>query len=661
MTMDKYVTVGVASKLETEFSIYEVAKNTASDPKWLRPHVKEIELAGSLHLNQLYGVIKEIKATDYSIYQKEIAESMISEKLLKARQAGASILKSIMDRNRQSLVAMQNKILRQTEVPKLKDPILANDRTHRFIEIRALLRQTDPAKRQTAVENNLEYIQSCSDSPDEIVSKDWLIETRKKFAFNADPKLVNEEKDSVEIFGFIKHYVGLTNQIAVKMFVQNKLPDPLPRAEFFEIFPPVNTHLKGYADSAILEEGRAKDKIQGVWIPAEVAFNPELSYMDHYVFWLINLLDCWEEKAYCTATNKELGNILGVGAQTVSNSISKLKSLAYLTPREVKNKKNNFSSKRYIFINKKFKKIHRNFAEKINYILWRNIDKRPIKNFIGYYYTKVNNIISSSLKKTKEEDIRLRSNLQLPFQSIFDNYSVEARELFEFWDTFGSPLKRNIVSQDNKSFIRAMMLLEKRLRKYTKEEIARAMVLYYEMISSDEYILSKNVPGHIVGLGEFFEFNKFTKEKILGRNIVAGIRDWFLECHSKDKDALLEKYGKFIKNEFPEFSAKFKQLWISGDYEFGGNEKSLSIRDKNNFRKAAIAFSCFLEKTKPKIKFLDIEQEKERLIIKYVFEAIKMDFLEGDKIVITSGWLCSRYTYDIRLPKYFRENDMMNK
>ncbi len=69
-------------------------------------------------------------------------------------------------------------------------------------------------------------------------------------------------------------------------------------------------------------------KLKGLWIPAEILLNKDLSDKEKIILSMILYLS--EEKASCFASNKYIANIVNVTSERVSKIISSLKDKGYV-------------------------------------------------------------------------------------------------------------------------------------------------------------------------------------------------------------------------------------------------------------------------------------------------------------------------------------------
>ena len=76
------------------------------------------------------------------------------------------------------------------------------------------------------------------------------------------------------------------------------------------------------------EEREVEFGIPGVYIPGEVLFNNKLTLTDKLLFGFLRNLS--QTSKGCWASNRYLGSMIGVGPQSISNSVAKLSNLGYI-------------------------------------------------------------------------------------------------------------------------------------------------------------------------------------------------------------------------------------------------------------------------------------------------------------------------------------------
>ena len=115
-----------------------------------------------------------------------------------------------------------------------------------------------------------------------------------------------------------------------------------------------------------------KDKLKGIWIPAEIILDRNLSDKEKLIYALV--LFCSSQNGYCYITNNDISTIFSISSTQSSKLLNSLKKKAYIQL-----------------------KIDRNSQ---NQITKRTIT--PIKLFANTYLTKVKYPIEDNFKGNKE-------------------------------------------------------------------------------------------------------------------------------------------------------------------------------------------------------------------------------------------------------------------
>lgn len=76
-------------------------------------------------------------------------------------------------------------------------------------------------------------------------------------------------------------------------------------------------------------------KFKGIWIPAEIWLNKDLSALDRV---LLAEIDSLDNDNHCTASNEYFAEFCGVGVATITRSIKKLKELGFIETGMIKSK-----------------------------------------------------------------------------------------------------------------------------------------------------------------------------------------------------------------------------------------------------------------------------------------------------------------------------------
>lgn len=240
--------------LQKEFGHYGFV-NVNADPAWISPHVQELMDDGRFALHQFSTSIDSAKGLNMAEYRPEIAKAKKEEMILKGKRALMGFLKKHIEKYKGEVRAVENAILRVTQPDSPSDLTKALLQEMRFREIRDNLRNIEPKRRRDAVAGNLERMQAIISNPDPsdvIIAQDALAELRRDFAFQADPSLIEQEKDQKEIYRAVRARAAEVNATAAKMLIFSKIDDPLPPAEHFEVFEPQSEHEQVFAKDRIL-------------------------------------------------------------------------------------------------------------------------------------------------------------------------------------------------------------------------------------------------------------------------------------------------------------------------------------------------------------------------------------------------------------------------
>jgi len=170
--------------------------------------------------------------------------------------------------------------------------------------------------------------------------------------------------------------------------------------------------------------------LPGIYIPAEVLFNPELTNTEKILFGFIKILSASEDG--CFASNAWLAEKLEVKNQTITNSVSNLLKLKYITVITQKNKFN--FDVRHIFVNPKYPMIYDSMIKERYKKLNKGVLNKsnpPIKTII-----EANNNINTIYNKTNIIDLDIATS---PISSLINNHvnGYITIDLFDkFWQRY---------------------------------------------------------------------------------------------------------------------------------------------------------------------------------------------------------------------------------
>jgi hypothetical protein len=247
--------------IQEDFAMYEQL-NLKADPGWIVPHLTELHEDSRFALHRLFSVIDDVTKRDFSEYRPEIATTKKAEAILDARRKFMTFMKKHITKAQKDIEAMERKILQMTQPETINDPTRAMLQELRNQEIRSLVRNTDPKYRHDLIRSNVEFIKALVSSPDEIISKESLTELRREYAFTEDPTLKEEERDTKDLYRYVRKRAGEVNATATVRLLHAKIDDPLPPNELFEVFPPRNDYEKYLTRQKTQKYERAKNEAE---------------------------------------------------------------------------------------------------------------------------------------------------------------------------------------------------------------------------------------------------------------------------------------------------------------------------------------------------------------------------------------------------------------
>ncbi len=282
-------------------------------------------------------------------------------------------------------------------------------------------------------------------------------------------------------------------------------------------------------------ETEAEYGLPSIGIPAELLFNPGLTYMEKILFGFIRNLSKTERG--CWASNQYLGELIGVGRQAISNGIANLKKYSYIKIEMVeKDPLTTKEKERRVYEDPDYPSRYRKLVELshevyikhnigVKEILYTHIKKFILKedskkerktlslskdkdSESGIRPHRPSLDVSFSSRPTKSDDmlpvIRLHKN-----QLVYENASPEARDILNAWN--GLPTT-STHRKSSKSVRKVLRLLDGNLlKKHGAEEIRRSME-DFGMMQQNAGLYK--VPVARTAIDDFF----------IGNGFVAGIR-----------------------------------------------------------------------------------------------------------------------------------------
>ena len=170
-------------------------------------------------------------------------------------------------------------------------------------------------------------------------------------------------------------------------------------------------------------------KLKGLWIPAEILLNKDLSDKEKIILSMIFYLS--EKKESCFASNKYIANIVNVTHERVSKIISSLKNKGYVKVRlKYKTDSKEIEERQIIPIVKNINGYSQKLQEGIDNNNYLDSEKRPYpigennKDIINNIKNKNNyNNGTQSFKRTKA-NFEERAYEGFNFDTLYANYSM---------------------------------------------------------------------------------------------------------------------------------------------------------------------------------------------------------------------------------------------
>lgn len=387
-----------------------------------------------------------------------------------------------------------------------------------------------------------------------------------------------------------------------------------------------------------MREDNGKERIKGIWLPGEVAFNKELSIIDRFIWWIIFSLD--NSETHCYASNEYIANRLGLKSpQTISNSIARLKELGYI--KEV-----SFNGRKRVI------KIDNSYMERYEYLIIdynRDYSLHIIKNIININ-KNISNISSSKEEEGKQACLSIipklinRKKLRIALQEMTNPITDrKVQKAIEYWNSKGKPFPHHTIQ--NSKIIKS---INRKLRKKIKRDslslskIVKTIDLYYELITSPLTTVKK-----VYNMSQFLMFDPYQ----VPRQKKETVNSWFDEC-LKGKDYLFKKYARYVKNNHPELTEKIWDIW---------KKKSLYVNNKdpaymeNNFRIAADKIVRFLGENSGWLVISRMDKNP-LMFVNHIFNAAMSG---GDVKKMRPGSISNDYFFSEILPAYLKQNGFM--
>jgi len=393
--------------------------------------------------------------------------------------------------------------------------------------------------------------------------------------------------------------------------------------------------------------------------------------------WITHLLE-WQqylisikkikEDEYFYLSQKEIQEETGIHPDTQTSFIKRF------VERGILYKKENIGlpARNYYYINaikmiETIRNINRNNQEPVTE---NDLDLAPKESMEPCNNPNCNNPNSNISKEILDVPSEKKErHLSTEFINLKQNKNIlkEVEEIFDYWRKFGKPLSSPFKNLEKPTIKlqNVFVVISKELKRLSKKKIKDSIYLYYEMlVNTEKYNLNCSDPLHLVDISDFFKFNDYLKKKQMSareNNPAKYIKSWYWECAQGEK-YLFEKYGRKPKDNYKEKPVEIvnrehemtvssiKQSWEKFGFKNG------KPQDENCFRKGALMFMDFLKEHERDWVYGASGEypDKPWTVAKLLVKSIEFSTKDNLEIEVTPAWLCTKYQFEERLPKYLK-------
>jgi len=261
-----------------------------------------------------------------------------------------------------------------------------------------------------------------------------------------------------------------------------------------------------------------------------------------------------------------------------------------------------------------------------------------IENNFSNNNPMIENFNESVINKTLSPDEKTNYLESYPHEDV--------KSIFRYWCQKSPPLIKH--SPTSKTCFDALEAINWAMNSGASEhDIRRAIDNYAYLLDTNTKVQTAAAAkrlGWRVGLNEFFTYSDFTVSLAKKKHIKLPVDSWFVECLN-DREELMVKYGRLVEDQVPSYTKKIREYWkkIMKKEVIGPDEE-------NAFRKAAVMLDEFRRK-KGLAGDKTFNLTKADDMVRLLFEALEKD-IRGNWARVSPGWLCSKRTYENRLPAY---------
>lgn len=349
-----------------------------------------------------------------------------------------------------------------------------------------------------------------------------------------------------------------------------------------------------------------QENILGSWIPVEILFNPNITFLQKFLYWKICSLA--KTKLGCFATNQYFADFFNVSIKTINEGIQNLKNNNYIESYNIWRKQRKVRFIRILDFNEEHKKyalngsfnIEINTLDKINKKVYFNINKKVHT----YKKKRYKNILS------KKERIKLLHSAKAYAASSSPN------KLFDYWNNLKGPFTKH--NRGTKTEKEIKKILKIKLKKYSEREIIEAIDNFKTLLESKHQTFKPFQ--YKVGFLTFLEFSSFQKKAFLNNEGLKKIKSLFDECIKGEK-YLIKQYGITVPKKY-----KFIDYCLREDYEKAFGDIENTFENNSYIKTACKKILRFVEDRDN--NFREIPGRGSLIEYPQILSSILMDFLK---------------------------------
>lgn len=388
---------------------------------------------------------------------------------------------------------------------------------------------------------------------------------------------------------------------------------------------------------------------KGLWIPGEVLYNTELSYMEKHLFCWIQMLD---NDGGCFASNEYLASLLDIkNPISISQAVSRLKDLGYIHQTSFDGRK------RVLKIDPEYISKYRQTLLNHKRRVYLKVNENNIRGYkkeettAKAVVTEPDGSVNNDASKKKTKPIQWRQGVHEPYVPAW------LEEILSIWNGSGLHPHTNRKAKYFKESVLAMK--ELRLGRFFND----AEVFYqYKRKFTQEEILASVRNFALAAVNPDYEPTSLNYKKRLRKTY---IKDFLYDPFAKGEKSLFLKYleqrprlakdsVKPIKDDNPKVTQAIRTAYI--EVVLGGlgpNGRGFGQQVENKFIQASSKLINFFRSNKRRINPIYVRTTKDQA-------ALLVDSLVDKWENVEPGNLCSDNTFNKILPAYLVKQRVMD-